>query len=382
MLSTAAACTQRPLHIGIEVTPPPAAVYPAESLARLKDAIYDAMYAVVSARVQNVTEETRANLERYAADAAQAIEDAALSEQDFYAVCDFLADPATADALKEPTFDKIAQLYAKLSAAAGFEGTGKIVYGLALCYLDELYERDMHRYEQYGYEYLKERAEHIAAEKSDLMRCVGERNFSLVVRTVCALSQLTGEKSGNGFAESLSDGEILTLIQAQKFTSLSLDERGWQAVFALAGRLAEDSAAGTLIQQAQSCGDMARICSRMNDAMRLLKLIQGSLTASQAGLLRQHGGGFALSVFSAFTDEMWQLFTSCTSAAEGDYSATAKTLFGEDYAEYEKNIAICSAEQLKAAANGSDSDIFLQILEGYVAGNCPVAAYLLFHDKT
>ena len=221
----------------------------------------------------------------------------------------------------------------------------------------------MRRYEQYGYEYLKERAEHIAAEKSDLMRCVGERNFSLVVRTVCALSQLMGEKSGSGFAESLSDGEILTLIQAQKFTSLSLDERGWQAVFALAGRLAEDSAAGTLIQQAQSCGDMARICSRMNDAMRLLKLIQGSLTASQAGLLRQHGGGFALSVFSAFTDEMWQLFTSCTSAAEGDYSATAKTLFGEDYAEYEKNIATCSAEQLKAAANGSDSDIFCKYLK-------------------
>ena len=76
-------------------------------------------------------------------------------------------------------------------------------------------------------------------------------------------------------------------------------------------------------------------------------------------------------MFEELTDE----------SPKGDYSFAMQEQFGSSFTEYSNGASAHSFTELKAAAKEADSDNFIKILEGYVAGKCPAAAYLIFYDR-
>ena len=383
-LPACAACTGRQIvQTGIVLDPPSAIVYTEEQTQRLQDGLYALLCMAAAGDDGQLTEQTKQNLAGYAKSAARAIEDAALDEDDFEAVIALICSEEALNAAGQPAMNAVAALYGKLASAAGFEGTGRLTYNLALCYYDELYKRDMARFEEYGYSYLKERAEKTAAEKQDIISCVGEENFAKAVRTACALGKLADGGLFQGFAGSLTDSEVVTLVRAQTIFSLSLPERGWRALLSLYSRLADGTFAGTLAAEAEESGDTDALAQKMDLFMRLADRVRQGFTKEHAALLKE-GDAAALvaEIFFAFDEQMWQMFEELTDESpKGDYSFAMQEQFGSSFTEYSNGASAHSFTELKAAAKEADSDNFIKILEGYVAGKCPAAAYLIFYDR-
>ncbi len=381
-IPAAAACggRQNIVQSGIEITQPAAEDYSAESVAKMKTAVFNLLCKVVKSAggITELPEAAKNTLLSYAEGASKAAEGAYLTSAQFSRLADLLSSEEALALAENITLNSFARLYGKIAAVTGFDGAGSLTYNIVLYYYDALYSLNMDRYEEHGYSYLLLRAQQISAEKRDFEQFVGKQNFVLALRTACALGALADGGLDEGLASLLTDGEIVTLVSAQRLTSLSLDSRGWQTLFSLAQRVSEGSFFSKMLECAAESGDIALLSEKMNGVMSLMRSVQSRFSAEQAAHLRRGEiSALAFSVFSNFSAEDWSVFEDATSLKlRGDYSALAAENFA-DYSEYEEGIVPRTLEELKGAHSGN----FISVLEGYVGGICPVAAFLIFYDR-
>lgn len=377
-----AACgkTEEIVKTGIEVVEQGQEDYTEEQAEALQNSIYDLLCTVATATsgISPLPASTLSTLYGYAADATAAITDAVSDGPAIEQLCGVLSSQSAGEAAQSLDLAALTALYAQITAAAGFDGAGRIAYNLVLCYYDIIYQKYMAQYETYGYPYLEARALAAAEEREDIVNYVGCENFSLAVRTLCALAQFG--RSGTGTFDLLTEGELLALLQAQKMTGLELQAEGWLSLMKFAGRLTANTYAGKIIACADGAGDLELIAENMNALFELLRTVQQNLTVKQAAMLMDgRTGDFVTAAYAALDEGGRELFVKVTSLSlSGDYNAIAESRYGGEYSAYIQNTTTYTAEELEAAAG---SDNFIAILEGYVAGNLPLAAFELFYDR-
>lgn len=378
-----AACgeTEEIVKTGIEVVDQGQENYTAEQAEALQNSIYELLCTIAAAKssVSALPENTLSTLCGYAASATAAVTAAVTDGAAIEQLCGVLSSQYAGEAAQSPDISALTALYAQITAAVGFDGAGAIAYNLALCYYDIIYQKYMAQYKTYGYPYLQARALAVAEEREDIVNYVGSDNFSLAVRTLCALAQLGN--FGTEVTELLTESELLALLQAQKMTRLELQTEGWLALMKFAGRLTDGTYAGEIIAYADGAGDLEIIAENMNALFELLRTVQQNLDVEQTAMLMDgRTGEFITAAYAALDESGRELFAKVTSLnLAGDYDAIAENRYGEEYSLYIQSIQTYTAEELEAAAG---SDNFIAILEGYVAGNLPLAAFELFYDRT
>ena len=364
---------------GIDIAPAPAPVYPEESAERLENGIYRLMCAAALKEngMTSLPQATAENLAGYAASATRAVLNEGFSAADAARLADIVCSLADEGGLPDATPAELIRVYGRLASAIGFEDTGRLCYTFALCYYDICRERDLKRYEEYGYPYLLERAQQLAEEKAAMETLVGRDNFAAALRAACALGVLAAVPAGDEGADMLTDGEILSLIQAQSFTSIRLTDDGWLTLLSFARRLADGSYAGELMNIAFERGDADVMAADMNELAELLQTVQSRMTAEQAAMLREGDADALLSsVFAAFGEGEWRTFYAlCAYFSAAEYDEAAQDRFGQEYADFKAGLPSVSAGELESAAGERG---FIELLKGYAAGIAPAAAFLFF----
>lgn len=353
-------------------------VYSQQSVAAMQENIYR-LFAAVFYSQTNV-QELPLTLKTYASGVEQTIRQMEISAAAYEGLSLLFAQTAATVEEAETvrlSFFTLAPFYGNIAATIGFDNAGRLSYRIVLYVYESLYQLNMDRYEKFGYSYLLQNAKAYEEEKKLLENEVGENNFVLAAQTLCALCSLTQSGLSDGIAAHLSDGEVLTLIQAQKSSSLALSEQGWNVLFSCFSKLDGQSYAAEFLALAQKNGDINQICARMNGLFALLSAVQSKFTIQQTALLRSGLTEQLIhSVFSAFGESEWALFEELTTLSlSDDYNALAAQRFGDDYTAYRANILVRPLSELKAAVGTTD---FFTILEGYAAGVCPAVAYGLF----
>lgn len=378
----AGGCAHTPATVqtGIVIVQSGSPVYSEEEVSTLQENVYALLLTYTKAnKTANPTEKMKANLQGYAKQIVGVISGMGMSLRSFSALTALCGKEESGEEIASFTPSSLSAFYADIASAIGFNNAGILSYRLILLYYDILYSQSMDRYQTYGYSYLLTQAEKTAAEKELFETEIGESNFLLAAQTACGVCAL-GDSLGTSLA-ALSDGEILTLLQAQKSTSLTLSAEGWKLLFSYLQRLLANEYWGDLLAAAQKNGDIEIVASQMNGVMQLLKSIQSKLTTEEITLLKEgKKEELLLKIYSSLSEDDLALADSVLTELSGmppttDYDEAASARFGEAYEEYKQGVKTYSLSEVKT--NILKVDI-LKLLEGFTAGISPAVAYGIF----
>lgn len=372
----APACAVKIVHTGIEVQPSPPVTYSQQCISDLQDSLR----AFISDYVRHnygedaLTQTMLERVDEYADGISQVVLDTGMPQDGVYALVD-LAESRGEELFTALSPRELAALYVALSDAVGSRYADALMYGASLYYYQVNYESDMRRYEEYGYSYLLERAQECARERADIEQYVGERNFGRVLAAVYALGSITDGVGGG--LDSVTDGELLSIIQMQDFSDISVAQQGWRALAGFFGRIGQNTFFGAFLNSAAEQGELSVVSSSLSGLLPVFGdfidcLTEGDMAALRVGNVRK----MTTAVFARFSPEQFERFISVWDISlAGSYEDVALEFFGEEYLRYSQSVATYSAEQLRSSVG---TENFFEILEGYIAGKVPCLAYALF----
>ncbi len=286
-----------------------------------------------------------------------------------------------------PSSDAVGAIYYDLFGAIGAEAAARLAYRLAVYIYDYKYEKNINRYEQYGYPHLLEEAERLSRERAALTEDVGEENFITVIRSAVMFSELFfgGALEGEGL-RTFTDREILLFIRHVRLSELTVGSEGWRVLLSYVSPMLTseeyEDYGHELLRAAEECGDLDRLAENMPDTVRLLSRIQDSLTEQDVAYIREGKSDALLSsVFAKFEENDWDLLDNLASSIDGGdlYGEVAALRFGEDYTEYAASVTPITLAELRSAADGVS---ITDSLEKYAAGISPAFSYMMRKDAT
>ena len=267
--------------------------------------------------------------------------------------------------------------------AGGPDYTGYAFYNLLLFSMDYKYEKQMERYEKYGYLYLLEEAEEFNGQRSLLKSEIGLDNFSLAARIFIMGAELFfGGAFDGGAAEGFSSREVLTIIKRIDVDALDVSAEGYKFLLSLFVGDEPDADSGVadrILYSAEENGDLDKLSSVCGDFVKLLSLVQGKLTDADAEYLKNSRSVELIrSALSKFGDEEWAIFDRIFTIElnYSHYESIFLDIYGEDFEAYRNGVdRSVSLSELKASVGEGD---FLNKMEGYFAGISPVLTYRIF----
>lgn len=284
---------------------------------------------------------------------------------------------------ESPGVEVFRSVYHSLTSGGGADYAGRTLYNLLLFGMDYKYERQMERYDKYGYLYLLEEAEEIKRQKTLLESEIGTSNFSLAVRiSVMGAELFLGGAFDGTAAESFSDREVLVILQRVDIKSLDISQEGYNFLLSLCVGDApgeESGLADRILYAAKENADLDRVASVLDDFLELLAAVQSALTDTDANLLKNSEySRLASSVFGKFSDDEWAAFERILALelSYGYYESLFLENYGEDFENYCNTVEkVNSLSELRSSINDND---FIEKLEGYIAGISPALSYRIF----
>lgn len=282
-----------------------------------------------------------------------------------------------------PGVDVFKSVYHSLTSGGGADYAGHTLYDLLLFGMQYKYDRQMERYNKYGYAYLLEEAEEIERQKALLTSEIGPKNFSRATKIFAMGAELFFGGAFEGTAASgFSDREVLVILQRIDIKSLDVSEQGYEFLLSLcvADTVDENSSiADRILHAAGENSDIERLASSLDDVLELFVAAQSSLTDTDAELLKSSEySALISSVFAKFSDAEWTVFERicATELRYADYENLLLEIYGEDFESYCNSIdAVYTLDELRAEAG---KDGFLEKMEGYLAGISPALSYRTF----
>ena len=284
------------------------------------------------------------------------------------------------------SYEGVTEIYLALSELVGSDVIGEAIYEVLLYSYEYRYEKNMKRYETYGYEYLLMEANQLLLEKGILEDDVGADNFTVLMKLVLMAAELvSGGALDEGRMAGFSNEELLLFIQHVKVSDISLGGAGWELILTL---LAPDTAPSAdaafsqhLLFVMGEAGDLGRLAASVAVIMPILSTAQMSLTAEDVSAMREGRGGDALvAALSRLSEDEWQRLDGALGAdfdKDALYSA-AYSYYGEDFATYAAGVTVYTLDELLAVLN---TETFYEGLEGYIAGISPALSYWYTYDK-
>lgn len=330
--------------------------------------------------VQNLPDSTVNQLREISHGLRLALENTTLSQLDYTALLDSLSERGYSVideilAEGEGSFDLTRQLYLDLSARLGAGNIGGIIYDSAIYLYGYSYERNMEKYEKYGYSYLLEDAERMLREKDILTLEIGRDGFISVISSGIALGRLfLGDGFSSEEAAAFSDEELLLFVKSLDVTP-NISPRGWEYILPRMAHLVGEGRIHSYLSVMAENGDLTLLSGVVNDFLTLFESSIASLTTADMSALKL--GDRRVVVHSAFMKLTEAQLNELRGILElqiqaDDYDSMARDMYGEDYIIYSQSLEPISFEQLRAAIG---TDKFYESLERYIGTISPAFSY-------
>lgn len=365
------------------------APYSAETMAYAKQTVLSLVkYAYTSVSPLNsVTAKVEARLAGYADRVCAITAQKPLTEAQYRSMLDTLAregeravDELLALRAGESTeCGTVRRLYLDLTSVFGSEYVASMLYDICSFIYDAKYELKLERYEETQYPWYKEEADAIAAEKAIFLTSVEKTAFSALIRCGSAAFELFSN-GFESFPDAFSDEELLQIVKALDLEEIVIDQAGWSLLISYLLPKEEEVEASYLTKLRyafRASGDCEKVAEVMDEAMCLAVSVTENLLPEDIGALREENyEALANSVFSRFSEQDWELFSTVTAVnlSNGQYSDLALAEYGDAYSEYHASLHenALSFEALRQSLGMED---FYSNLLNYLAGICPAVSY-------
>ncbi len=373
----------------IEITPENQSyTYSAESISYAQNAIYTCLYSYEKAREGSVSQKDIENLQKKSKKLQSCLP--STIDQDAYNSFFFTLSSNSkdiADGLNmirgndaKTGFEKLEKVYRALIDVVNKDYIAEVIYNYILVSCDEKYEAQMKAYNEYGYDYMLDKANEYLEMKDIVKTDIGKGN---IVRLINYFFFVGNLYYGTGFDGaqliSFTEEEILIFIKSIDLSSLSITEKGYELIIASYGESIINDTNKTFFDkvmfEAYNNGDSQQMAIFTREMISLIASAQKDITLDDVELLKdKETKSFFYSLIQHFDDEAWVRFdNACKQKINVEkYNALAKSYYKEDFEVYLENTSPATIEELKDAC-GTDS--FNQTLEEYIFGICPAFSY-------
>lgn len=373
---------------GITVEQAPVYTYTDSSLEYAEQLIYSVLEKVETERVGEPSQSKLAKLRDLSSEISKIAANGMISEERYLSVIREIygeREVISGVICNKLPLASAEPLWRDVITAAGRDYASELLFELLLLDFENKRESALEEYETGGAGYQLALAEKHAKNILTLKREIGRENLSLLLDYAFILCELAIDPSLDEVGVSLSDGEILMLINYLDPAEIKMSAAGWELALTLPAdavlSLENPGFISKMYFAAAKNGDVEKIASQMQEVISLIRAVRSYLTTDTVADVRAGDGAAAVTdILNEFNTEDFERLDRILSIElqNSEYSTLARDYYGAAYEEYLDGIRVYTVEEL-IAAKGTDS--IYETLKGYIAGRCPALSYAIFCEN-
>ncbi len=373
---------------GITVEPRPQYSYSEESLEYAEELLYSILWEAETERLGELGQSKIAELNAAAGNISEILANGMISEERYLSLIRtaYGERKTIAGVLcgRLPLF-RAEPVWRALISEAGRDYASDILFEILLLDFENKRQAALDEYESGEAGYQLALAERYTKNIAALKEGVGRENLALLLDYAFMICELILDPSFDGGGISLTDDEVLMLINHLDPAELSLSSEGWELALTLPAdavlNMEEPDLLWKMYFAAAKNGDAARIAGQMPDVISLICSVRSGLTADTVADIRAGDGAAALTdIVNGFDAEDFDRLDRIlsTELQNVEYSTLAYGCYGAAYEEYLASLRTYTKEELIQSKN---TDLLYETLKGYIAGRCPALSYAIFYEK-
>ena len=320
-------------------------------------------------------------------------------------LCGSLCDKLEKDKLSG-TRDRLmsfCELYRDAVALIGTKRAGRVTYDSLCNYLNGRIEYYDERYEQYGYQWYRSRAEETRARLTSLTQDVGRDTFTEAMTVPAFAATVSGGvlSSTDGAVDSMIyDGDIKEILefQSEYFLSLEISAYQWRVIGEAFSSLEggePDSLLGTSLQVLREEETLARSAECMPQLLNVYAAFVSSIEIGELSALRSaetedERMRMICAVLVRCPDELNGLFAAveknCATKSEAEYDVIGSAGMLSEYEEFTNKYPPIDSGALFgliadcAEGKAEKGDVGMGLLR-YLEGSAPYLAFAIYADE-